>query len=82
MLSPYLKMNEGEKEILHIFEGIEVKEILKDKEIAKILKFTLLGFEILYESKKHLDNGADIIGYLEEVKGMLFEKGKIKRLGL
>ena len=80
MLSPYLKMNEGEKEILHIFEGIEVKEILKDKEIAKILKFTLLGFEILYESKKHLDNRADIIGYLEEVKGMLFEKGKIKNL--
>ena len=47
LLSPNLKLSKSEQEILHIFEGIEIKEILNDKQISDILKFSLLGFEIL-----------------------------------
>ena len=45
MLSPLLELSHSEQEIMHMFEDIEIKEILKDKEIANILKFTLLGFQ-------------------------------------
>lgn len=78
-LSPYLKLSKSEQEILHIFEGINIKEILNDEQIANILKFTLLGFEILYQSKKHMNYEGDVIDFLNNVKGKLFADGQLKK---
>ena len=80
LLSPYLKLSESEKEILHIFERIDIKEILNDDQIANILKFALLGFEIVYQLKKQMNYEGDVVDFLNNVKGRLFADGQLKKL--
>jgi hypothetical protein len=39
------------QEIMYLCEDVDVKEILEDKELANMLKVTLLGYQILYQTK-------------------------------
>ncbi len=80
ILSPLLELSHSEQEILYIFEDIEIKEILKDKEIANTLKFTLLGFQILYKTKEHFKDNGDVINYLNIINTKLFEEGQLNKL--
>lgn len=80
MLSPFIDYTQNEKDIMNFFEEADVKQILKDEEIAKILKFTLLGFQLLYLTKSHFNHKGDVITYLNELKSKLFEEGQLKRI--
>ena len=73
-------MNKHEKEVLHIFEGVNIKEILNDDQIANVLKFTLVGFEILYQSKKQMNYEGNTIDFLDMIKSKLFVDGQLKKI--
>ena len=79
-LAPYLELSKDENEILFLFEGLNIKEIFKDPEVSRIMKFTLLGFSIMYEIKKHFGYEGDIIEFLYHLREKLFDGGQIKKI--
>jgi transcriptional regulator with XRE-family HTH domain len=80
MLSPVLKLSDVGQEILILFEDTDLKDMLQDKEVSDLLKFTLLGFQILFHTKKHFNYDGDMVAYLNEIKEKLFTEGQLKRL--
>ena len=80
MLSPFLELHQSEQKLIKLYEETEFKELLQDEEIANILKFTLLGFQILYQTKKHFNDKNDVITYLNKLKEKLFEEGQVKKI--
>ena len=80
MLSPLLEISQSEKEIIHLYSDFNIKELLKDDEISKLMKCMLLGFELLYKIRKHVDvDEEDAITYLREIHDKLFEEFKLKK---
>jgi len=80
MLSPFLELRQSEQKLIKLYEETEFKELLQDEEIANILKFTLLGFQILYHTKKNFNDKNDVITYLNKLKEKLFEEGQVKKI--
>jgi len=75
MISPLLDMNDQEKELIYMYQDPDIKEMLQDEDLKNILKFTLLGFQMLYLTKNHFNHKGDVISYLDELKSKLFDKG-------
>ena len=80
MLSPYLELSEDEKEIIYIFQDFDLKGMMKDKEIAGFLKFNMLCYELLYQTKKYMNSDKDVMSYLLELRDKLFVEGQMKKI--
>jgi len=80
MLLPYLDLSNDEKEIISIYQEFALNEMLKDKEMAGFIKFTMLCYELLFQTKKYLNSDKDVMGYLLELKEKLFVEGQIKKI--
>ena len=80
MLSPLLEISQPEKEIMHMYSDFNIKELLQDAEIANIMKFILLGFQLLYKTRQHFNDEGDVITYLKNLNDKLFEEGQLKKL--
>jgi len=80
MLSPFIELNHQEQEILTIYEETGLREMLQDEEVASRLKFTLMGFQLLYQTKKHFNHSGDVMSYLNVLKEKLFEEGQLKKI--
>ncbi len=80
MLTPLLDMNRYERELLFLYQDTDIREMLKDPEVSGILNFTLIGFQILYQTRKHFNAKGDVVDYLNFVKNKLFNEGQLKRL--
>ena len=81
MLAPILQLEHTEQEIMHLIEDTDLKTMIRDdEELSKMIKFTLLGFQILYQTKKHFNHEGDVIDYLSVLKSKLFYEGQLKKL--
>jgi transcriptional regulator with XRE-family HTH domain len=80
MLTPLLDMNQYERDLLLLYQDTDVREMLQDPELSNILKFTLIGYQILYQTRKHFNTKGDVVDYLNFVKEKLFSEGQLKRL--
>jgi transcriptional regulator with XRE-family HTH domain len=80
MLSPFIELNHQEQELLTIYEETGLREMLQDEEVAKRLKFTLLGFQLLFQTKKHFNHSGDVMSYLNDLKEKLFVEGQLKKI--
>ncbi len=80
MLSPFFELNHQEIKLVTLYEEADLREILKDEEVANFLKFTLLGFQLLFQTKKHFNHNGDVMDYLNKLKEKLFEEGQIKKI--
>ena len=80
MLSPILKLSSIEQDIMVLFEDAGLKEIMRDQEVANMLRFTLFGFQLIHLTKKHFDYNGDMVEYLKVVKDKLFTEGQMKKL--
>jgi hypothetical protein len=80
MLTPLLDMNHYERELVLLYQDTDVREMLQDPELANILRFTLLGFQILHQTRKHFNTKGDVVDYLNFVRDKLFNEGQLKRL--
>jgi hypothetical protein len=72
MLSPILKLDQSERQIVHLVEDKDFKEMIRDEKLSTILISTLIGFQILYQSKKHLGHEGSAIDYLNIIMKKLF----------
>ena len=72
MLSPILKLDHTEQQIVHLIEDKDFKDMLRDEKLSAILISTLIGFQILCQSKKHLGHEGSAIDYLNIIKKKLF----------
>lgn len=80
MLYPLLNFPSNEEQIIKIFEETETREMLKDQELAKKLKFALNILQILHLTRKHFNMNGDMVDYLEFLKDKLFNEGQIKKI--
>jgi hypothetical protein len=49
--------------------------MIHDKSLSTILMSTLIGFQILYQFKKHFGHEGSAIDYLYTIKNNLFDEG-------
>ena len=80
MLSPILKLDDTEHEIMLLIEDTDIKDMIRDKELSSLIKFTFLGFQILYQTKRHFNHEGDIVDYLNVLKNKLFFEGQLRKL--
>ena len=80
MMTPLLDMQKDEQELMRFYYDNDVREILNEPEITKMLKFALSVVQLLYHTRKHFNMEGDIFDHLTFLKDKLFNEGNLKKL--
>lgn len=78
MLLPLCELSTEDKELVRL--TMLIKEILKDENIAPVLRIIIMAFEILYETRKHLKDHSDVMSSLIHIKDKLLEEGQLRKV--
>jgi len=80
MITPLLDMQKEEQELMRFFYDNNVREILQDPEIKKILKFALGIMQLMYYTRKNMNLEGSVIENIDFLKNKLYSEGNYKKI--